>query len=206
MSPAIIGVVMLMPISCFKFIPYNYFKNTTVDRMGNPLNAAYLNTKEKLTEVGRTNIIGLQGALWGETLKSPQRLEYMLLPKLLGLAERAWAADPDWAVEPDSLKSAQLYTTAWNHFVNLISKRELPRLDYYAGGFNYRIPKPGATKQGDTMIMNSQLPGFIIRYTTDGSQPTANSPVYHTSIPYQPQIKMALFNGLGRSGSVIGGL
>jgi hexosaminidase len=184
----------------FKFIPYNYFKNTTDDRMGNTLNKTYLQAKEQLTDTGKANIIGLQGALWGENVKGPQILEYLLLPKLLGLAERAWAANPDWASATDSVKSEQLYNEAWSRFVNILSKRELPRLDHYAGGFHYRIPEPGAVKQNNTIVMNSQLPGFSIRYTTDGSVPTSHSYLYTAPIPVTDNVKMSLFNNKDRSG------
>jgi hexosaminidase len=189
----------------FRFIPYNYFKNTTEDRMGNPLNKAYLNTKEQLTPQGQANIIGLQGALWGETLKSPQRLEYMLLPKLLGLAERAWAADPEWATTADSVKADELYNRAWSHFVNVLGKRELPRLDNYGGGFEYRIPQPGAIVQNNLIVVNSQLPGLKIRYTLDGTTPNAHSLLYTKPIPQcnSCTIKLSLFNSNNRSGRPI---
>src|SRR2546429_6058185 len=38
---------------------------------------------------GRAHIVGIQGNLWSETLGGDGRLEYMMLPKLLALAERA---------------------------------------------------------------------------------------------------------------------
>jgi hexosaminidase len=188
----------------FKFIPYNYFKNTTEDRMGKPLNKSYLQAKEQLTPTGKANIIGLQGALWGETLKSGQRMEYMLLPKLLGLAERAWSAEPEWAVVADSTRSSALYTESWSRFVNILGKLELPRLDHYASGFSYRIPQAGAVLQNNTIIVNSQLPGFKVRYTADGSIPNKHSAVYTKPIALQPKqiIKLSLFNQAGRSGRV----
>lgn len=186
--------------SSFKFIPYNYFKNTATDRLGNPLNPAYLASKEQLTDAGKANIVGLQGALWAETLTSNSRMEYMLLPKLFGLAERAWSADPQWAQAADST----FYQTAWSKFVNIISKRELPRLDNYAGGFNYRIPEVGISIQNGLTVMNSQLPGFGIRYTTDGSEPTLRSPVYTHPVKTNGQVKAQLFNEAGKHGRAIG--
>jgi hexosaminidase len=189
----------------FKFIPYNYFKNTTEDRMGNPLNQTYLQAKEQLTPTGKANIVGLQGALWGETLKSPQRLEYMLLPKLLGLAERAWAANPEWATATDSVRALQLYNQSWSRFVNVLGKRELPRLDHYAGGFNYRIPEPGVIVQNGRIWCNTQFPGFTVRYTTNGTMPNIYSGIYTQPIPNPAKhlIKLALFNSAGRAGRII---
>ncbi|HTH82516.1 MAG TPA: family 20 glycosylhydrolase [Mucilaginibacter sp.] len=187
----------------FQFIPYNYFKNTTKDKMGNPLNASVFLNKEALTDAGKNNIVGLQGALWAETLKSPEKMEYMLLPKLLGLAERAWAKDPQWATETDTTKSKTLYNEAWLHFVNVLGKRELPRLTYYAGGFNYRIPTAGATIKNGQIVVNSQFPGFEIHYTELDKPLSVNSPVYNGPISIKGKIKLALFNNAGRAGKAV---
>jgi len=186
----------------FNFIPYDYFKNTTKGRLGETLPPNFFAAKERLTPAGTANIVGLQGALWAETLKGEQRMEYMLLPKLLGLAERAWAKNPEWAAEPDSIKSKQLYNEAWSRFVNVLGKRELPRLSYYAGGFGYRIPMPGAMVKDGQVWVNNQLPGLTIRYTTDGKTPTISSPVYTKPLPAGGTIKVAAFDVSGRSGKV----
>ena len=50
-------------------------------------------------------------ALWGETIKSPNDMEYMLLPRLLGFAERAWAKDPDWATRTRYHKKPECCTS-----------------------------------------------------------------------------------------------
>lgn len=187
----------------FGFIPYDYFKNTVKGRLGETLNPAIVfAAKERPTQQGINNIIGLQGALWAETLQSPQRMEYMLLPRLTALAERAWARNPEWATETDTLKSKNLYNEAWSQFVNVLGKQELPRLTYYAGGFNYRIPLAGAIVKDGQVIVNTQLPGLAIRYTTNGSTPTAKSNLYNNGIPAKGTIKIALFNDSGRSGRV----
>jgi hexosaminidase len=187
----------------FQFIPYNYFKNETQDKMGNPLSAALFSNKELLTDKGKSNIVGLQGALFGETLKLPEKMEYMLLPKLLGLAERAWAKEPQWATETDTAKNHALYNEAWSHFVNILGKRELPRLTYYAGGFNYRIPMPGAAIKDGQIMVNSQFPGFVVHYTNQDKPLSVNSPVYTEPIKLKGKIKMGLFNNAGRVGKTV---
>lgn len=186
----------------FNFIPYDYFKNTTKGRLGETLTPAFFAAKERLTPAGTANIVGLQGALWAETLKNPQRMEYMLLPKLLGLAERAWAPNPTWATEPDAAKSDQQYNEAWSRFANIMGKRELPRLSYYAGGFGYRIPMPGMVVNNGQASINTQIPGLTIRYTTDGKTPTAASPVYTKPIVVNGVIKAASFDVTGRPSKV----
>jgi hexosaminidase len=188
----------------FYFVPFDYFKNSKEDKFGNPLDKSIFVGKQRLTDYGKSNIVGIKGLLWAETLRSSDRMEYMLLPKLLGLAERAWSKDPAWAMEKDSAKSAALYADAWNKFVNVVGKRELPRLNYYAGGFNYRIPSPGAKVENGKVYANIQLPGFTIHYTIDGKEPTATSNIYKEPISAQGTIKLRAFDDRGRGGRSVG--
>ncbi|WP_316841888.1 family 20 glycosylhydrolase [Pedobacter gandavensis] len=187
----------------FYFIPYDYYKNVKEDEEGNPADPERYKNKARLTMYGKTNIIGLQAPLWSENIKTPEEFEYMLLPKLLGLAERAWSKDPDWATEPDAEKGRLLYDQAWSEFVNVLGKKELPRLNHYGGGFNYRIPTPGLSVENGRVAANLQLPGFIIRYTTDGSEPEASSKIYVNPIPFQKGLKFRVFNGENRGGRSI---
>ena len=187
----------------FYFIPFDYYKNSTEDINGNPVTQQYFKGKERLTEYGKENIPGIQGLLWSETLKSPQQMEYMLLPKLLALAERAWAQNPEWATEKDSVKAAALYQKSWSHFVNVAGKRELPRLDYYAGGFQYRIPTVGTMTVNGRMAANIQFPGLTIRYTTDGKEPTIGSPVYTAPVQIKGALRFKAFSSNGRGGRAV---
>ncbi|RCH54207.1 beta-N-acetylhexosaminidase [Mucilaginibacter hurinus] len=187
----------------FKFIPLDYLKNVQTDRFGNPLNKKYVSTREKLTGAGVQNIVGIQGALWAETIKSTGQMEYMILPKLLGLAERAWSKNPQWATERNKKKSAELYAQAFSKFINTVSKQQLPLLDTYADGFNYRIPQPGAVVKNNAVVANSKYKGFVIRYTVDGSEPDSNSAVYKGPITANGTIRLRLFNHKGRGGKSI---
>jgi hexosaminidase len=184
----------------FAFIPFNYYRNARVDRSGNPLDPAVFTGKDRLTDYGRPHIVGLQGNLWSETLGGDGRLDYMMVPKLFGLAERAWASDPDWAREPDQAKSDSLYREGWSRLVNVVGKRELPRLDREVPGLNYRIPSAGLKVEGGVVRCNVELPGFTLRYTTDGSEPTPQSPEVRGPIPLRGTIRVAAFNTTGRKG------
>jgi hexosaminidase len=184
----------------FQFIPFDYYRNTRVDARGNPLPAGVFAGKDRLTEYGKSHIVGIQGNLWSETLGGDGRLEYMMVPKLFGLAERAWAPSPDWAQEKDSARSDSLFREAWSRLVNVVGKRELPRLDREVPGLNYRIPSPGLRIQGGSVYSSLELPGFTLRYTTDGSEPDARSPVVRGPIPLRGTIRVAAFNATGRKG------
>jgi hexosaminidase len=127
----------------------------------------------------------------------------MLLPKLMGVAERAWAKDPEWATTKDTSRSKQLYNDAWSVFVNVVGKRELPKLDYLSGGFKYRIPTVGVVVKDGKVLANLQLPGLTIRYTTDGTKPTINSKIYEAGIAAKGTIQLKVFNATGRAGRTI---
>ncbi|MFC6101103.1 family 20 glycosylhydrolase [Olivibacter domesticus] len=180
----------------FSFIPYDYYKNQTEDEKGNPLKSGHFSGKEKLTAFGKTNIVGVQSPLWAEKITSKEKQEYLLLPKILGLVERAWAPDPSWARSGNQ----EEYQKAWSAFLHTVAKRELARLDFYNGGYLYRVSTPGVKKIGDKIHANIQLPGFTIHYTTDGSEPTIKSPVYKDPLPFEKGMKFSAFNNQGRSG------
>src|SRR5712691_11832921 len=177
----------------FEFIPFDYYRNVHAD-------PGVFVGKERLTDYGRTHIVGIQGNLWSETLGAEGRVEYMLAPRLLALAERAWAADPDWAKERDPAKSAALFRDAWSRFVNVVGQRELPRLDREVPALVYRIPTPGLQNDGGTVRCSVELPGFTLRYTTDGSEPTVRSAVVRGPIALRGTIRVAAFTTTGRKG------
>ncbi|MBA9078093.1 family 20 glycosylhydrolase [Rufibacter quisquiliarum] len=187
----------------FYFIPFDYMKSMRVNENNDPVSPSAFAGKEQLKPEARANIIGLQAPLWSEIVKTPERLEYMLLPKLMGLAERAWAPDPSWATNPGSAESKTAYTQAWSEFTNVLGKRELPRLSYYAGGFNYRIPTAGAKVENGKVLANVQLPGLTIRYTTNGAEPTVKSKPYAGPIAEKGTVKLAVFDAAGRSGRTV---
>lgn len=187
----------------FSFIPFDYFKNSNIDRDGLPLNRNIFIGKQRLTDYGKSNIIGLQSAVWGENIKSEERLEYMLLPRLLGFAERAWARDPEWATIRDTSLSKLQYEDSWSSFLNIVGKREFPMLDYYLGGFGYRIPKPGLNFENGHYAANIQFPGLVIRYTLDGKDPDAKSNMYKDPVTENGKvIKLRAFDSRGRGGAI----
>jgi hexosaminidase len=182
----------------FQFIPFDYYRNVRLDRRGQPVDPKLFVGKERLSDYGRDNVVGIQGNLWSETLGAEGRLDRQLLPKLLGLAERAWAKDPDWALEQDPAKSEALFRDAWSEFVNVVARRELPRLE--RAGYEYRIPTPGLKAEGGQVLASLELPGLTLRYTTDGSEPTASSPIVRGPIPLRGKVRVAAFDGRGRKG------
>jgi len=188
----------------FGFAPFDYYKTAKTDRFGNPVDQAIFIGKSRLTDYGKANIMGLEGFIWSETLRGPATLEYMIFPKLLGLAERAWAPVPAWETMPDGPLFEKKYATDWSVFANQLGKRELPRLDFYSGGFQYRIPTPGGEIREGWLHANIQLPGFIIRYTTDGTEPSERSSEYLGPVPVRSMVKIRAFDRRGKGGRSVG--
>ena len=174
----------------FEYLPFDVFAIATRDLMGSPIapstwaSATRRRRQRKpgaplpqpsgipLSDTDYPNILGLEGLLWGENRKTPELLEYMAFPKILGVAERAWNRRPP---------TAQTLPAAWHEFVNTLGQAELPRLDGFRPvdvrhelsadprpGINYRIPLPGASIEGGRLHANLRYPGMAIELSRDG--------------------------------------
>ena len=53
--------------------------------------------------LAKKNILGVEAPLWSETLQTPADIEYMVFPRLLGIAEIGWS--PERAKSWDEYKS-----------------------------------------------------------------------------------------------------
>ncbi|NTX60793.1 carbohydate-binding domain-containing protein [Myxococcus sp. CA051A] len=182
----------------FEYRPFDVYVNGTADRMGNPIDPSAWATKERLTEAGRKNILGMHGLLFGENVKTPQVMEYLAFPKILGVAERAW--NPELPA-PDQMPAL------WARFANSLGQSVLPRLGAYrpvdvrgelpdSVGVNYRIPLPGARRTGGKVHANVRFPGLVIEYSADGGRSWA---VYSEPVSAQGRVLLRARASDGRS-------
>jgi hexosaminidase len=159
--------------TAWRAVPFNNFISNEKDMYAKPIDPdALAKDKVQLTSEGQRNIKGISGQLWSETVKGQQMMEYYLLPKMLGYVERAWSQDPQWTSIPDPDERKSAMEIEWNRFANAVGQKEIPRLEYFFGGSNIRIPKPGAVIKDGLLHANVEIPGLIIRYTKDGSERT----------------------------------
>lgn len=184
--------------TAYEFTPMNIYNSAYVDRMGNEIDPNNYATSEQLSKVGLSNIQGMQGHLWSENIKGIDSLEYFYMPKLIGVAERAWSKQPSWEMKRN-LKALEM---DWNIFAQSLGKYQFASLDKLAGGINYRIPPVGIKLENSTVYANIEYPGFDIRYTNDGTTPTPSSSLYSTPLPESKVMKFRAFNTLGRGGRV----
>ena len=160
----------------FSMLPFSIYRSLRVDMAGNPID---LNNAEKgktaLTEIGKKHIMGVQGQLFAETIRSFDGVEYLLFPKILGLAERGWNAHPVWE-KLSGVREQQAFNQALALYYEKISKSEMP---YWAkNGINFRLPQPGLLVKDGNLYANVGIDGAEVRYTTDGSEPTAQSTLW----------------------------
>lgn len=187
----------------FEFVPLDVFKNASQTSMGQPVNTDSLADRVRLTTSGTPHILGIQGELWSENLRSEENLEYMAFPRVIALAERAWAKSPPWASIEDSATRNFELQNAWNGFANRLGQRELRRLDYLDGGVKYRLPPPGAIVRNGRVEANVELPGLDIRYTTDGTEPELASTLYSESVPIHGVVRLRTFDTRGRGSRTV---
>lgn len=145
---------------------------------------------EVLTEEERKYIIGVEGCVWTEYMPTPARVEYMAWPRMCAIAETGWStAGKDW-----------------DAFTRRLEKH-LGRLDRLDVGYCKAFYDPYIDLRNDTQyskvaVISVDAPDAEIRYTLDGSEPTAQSALY--TIPFainrQQTIKAAAF----RDGKKIG--
>ncbi len=186
----------------FAFCPLDQGAVPARDPMGRPVPEALLSGLEQL-DGGR--IAGLQGQLWSENAHSRARIEYMIAPRLLALAERAWSQDPGWRLVADPRDREARIDADWNEFANRLGQRELPRLDRAPLAWAYRLPPPGVRLEEGRIHANVALPGLALRYSFDGSAPNAASPLYSAPLSIAPDARtfsIASFDTRGRSSRV----
>jgi len=189
--------------SSFDFIPFDVFKSTLADKWGNAYDPLtdFVGMKQ-LKQEAYERIIGLQAELWSETIKGGTMAEYYYLPKLIGFAERAWTGQASWGSIGDKEERVAAMDKDWNRFANIVGQREMPRLDYLHGGFNYRLPPPGAVIKEGKLYANIDFPGLKIHYTTDGSEPGADSPVYSGPVELSGKLMLRSIDSRGRAGRI----
>ena len=124
-----------------------------------------------LTPEQAAHILGAQGNVWTEYIATTDRVEFMLFPRMLAMAEVTWS--------PASARD-------WEGFIERLPGA-LAALDRL--GVNYRVPSVLGLEQdrltlGDTaaVALRSPLPNGVVRYTLDGTMPTADSPAAPTPL------------------------
>ena len=145
-----------------------------------------------LTPEQEQHIIGVQGNVWTEFLKTPADVEYMAFPRAIAIAEIAWS---------------QQSRRNWDDFISRLDQ-QFPRLDYmgvkYSKGSFVVDISTQRDKNLNLVVLSSETYKMEIRYTTDGSDPSINSALYTEpfDLTASTLVKAALFSKGKIAGSV----
>lgn len=125
---------------------------------------------EGMTDAQKELIMGVQGNIWCEWIPSRERMLYMAAPRMLAIAELGWS---------------NANTKDWEAFRERMAN-QFERLNVM--NINYRIPDLEGFKTENVFIDEGVVdvscldPTATIHYTTDGSLPTKDSPLYTDTI------------------------
>jgi hexosaminidase len=129
-------------------------------------------TPPGLTAEENKHVLGGEACLWTENFATPAEVEYMLLPRLLALAEVLWS--------PAGKKDYPRFVSKTEaQFVRLHAEN----LHYATSLYNVAIlPAHATDRYGIRVALTDQTHLYPIRYTLDGSEPTPESPRYNSPL------------------------
>lgn len=158
------------PYQVYGFMPGNLPANAATIRN---IHAEGKPIEDKPALAPGHRVAGLQAQLWSETIRTDAQVDYMLFPRLLALAERAWAPAPwtpayragasyEWG---DSRVDAAKLKVGWQDFAGRVAV-QFPMLEKI--GVAYRVAPPGARIANGRLEANSMFPGTPIEYRVEG--------------------------------------
>ncbi|MGL2965014.1 beta-N-acetylhexosaminidase [Flavobacterium sp. XGLA_31] len=125
-------------------------------------------TPKELSADERQYILGAQANLWTEYIDTPEKVEYMIFPRMLALSEVLWGTS-----KPSD------YANFQKRLTQQLKILEAKKINYSKAVFEVTssvMPKPGGN--GVLYLLQSNLANGTIRYTTDSSLPTAAAKAY----------------------------
>lgn len=120
----------------------------------------------EIAEDKRKHILGAQGNVWTEYAETEEEIEYLIYPRIIALAEVTWT--------PKNEKNFDDFLQRLNHLYPILEQHDI----------NYHIPLPEGPPTNLIKFSDSIKVDFATThpikmvYTTDGTKPNANSPIY----------------------------
>ncbi len=146
---------------------------------------AYEPTPDVLTPEQKKHILGAQGNVWTEYMKTSDKIEYMAYPRACALAEILWTP-----------KGKQNFTDFANRLDLHLSRLDKLKINYAKHLNNVKIELTNS-ENTPSVNLTSTTKKNEIRYTMDGTEPNAASPIFSKSIAIKDvtKVKAATFQG-----------
>lgn len=185
------------------YVYFDYYQGDTIQEplaIGGytPLERVYAfePVPQELSPGEARHILGAQGNVWTEYIKTPEHVEYMVVPRMLALSEVVWSPE---------------HRRDWGGFTRRLPAH-LRRMD--ALDVNFRIPDVLGLEEDRLFLEDSvvialagPVEGGEVRYTLDGSDPDLTSPRYDGPfvLPLDEdgiEVAARTFLGNGRRGAI----
>lgn len=147
------------------FEPLTYFGNNTLKDVYD-----YEPVQKDWKPEYASLLMGVQGSMWTEFCNKPEDVDYLLFPRLAAVAEVAWT-------QPDK-KDWALFLKGMDRYNEHLAEKGI----VYARSM-YNIQHKVTPENGVLRVkLECIRPDVEIRYTVDGSEPTASSSLYTDSL------------------------
>lgn len=128
---------------------------------------SYNPTPTELTAEEAKHILGVQGNLWSEYIKTPEKVEYMVYPRATAISEVAWTANEAKDYNDFTIRLKTHFQRLKNLGVN------------YAKSYYDVAASTAKNTQGQVIAkLQTADKQALIRYTLDGTEPKKTSPLY----------------------------
>lgn len=132
-----------------------------------------------LTENEKKHIIGVQANVWTEYIHSFNHVEYMILPRMTALAEVQWT-------QPENKN----YYSFLKRLPKMIEFFDRDSFNYAKHLFEAKAEIKPNFKDGTSDVILSTCGDAPIYYTLDGSEPTAESPIYDQPLKIKESVNL----------------
>lgn len=139
---------------------------------------------KELTKEESKYVLGAQGNVWTEYMKTSEKVEYMAFPRMVALSEVVWSS-------PESRD----YENFKNRLINYQNRLDILKVNY--ANHLYELSGKLSTENNALLYsLKASSNDKFIRYTTDGTEPTVASKLYTKpiSIKKTTTIKAASFD------------
>nr|WP_283254805.1 family 20 glycosylhydrolase [Luteimonas galliterrae] len=132
----------------------------------------------------KKHVLGVQANVWTEHMRTFARMQHAIFPRIAALSETAWS--------PASRKDYQDFLA---RLPAQLQRYRALGIDYAQTPFRVDIAADAGKRGSEAQVTLANPLGYGIRYTTDGSEPTATSSEYGApfALPMPGKVRAAAF-------------